>query len=281
VERTFTIRVPEGTAPGQYITSIAAEQADASGIEGTDVLSQNLRYTVPVFITVPGPTESSFEVGEIDLTIQDDMLLLVVPLSNTGDVRVRPQGTIEIVDTTGALVASIPVAMESIYAREGTALSLATPATIVAGTYRVIVKLSDSETGAKASAESGDFEIDPSAQPATLPIQITTASISPAPTADNVQFATVEATLLNEGEPIVNAQLSLIASVDGAEVERFPISQSLSLPTGDTPITTRYIPATGWTSGSWTFELLLETVEPSGAAVVVGRQPIEGAIVIP
>ena len=105
--------------------------------------------------------------------------------------------------------------------------------------------------------------------------------MTPSPSADDVQFATVDAVISNNGEPVANAQLSLIASVNGEEVERFPISQSLSLPTGETPITTRYIPATGWTSGEWTFELLLETVDPSGAAVVVGRQAIEGSITIP
>ena len=98
---------------------------------------------------------------------------------------------------------------------------------------------------------------------------------------DQVQFATIEAILTNTGEAVGNAQLSLIASVDGAEVERFPINQSLSLPTGDTAITTRYIPVTGWTSGTWTFDLVLETVDASGVAVVVARAAIPDSIAIP
>jgi hypothetical protein len=92
---------------------------------------------------------------------------------------------------------------------------------------------------------------------------------------------TVDTTVLNNGDPSTGVQLSLIAFLDGEEVERFPINQSLSLPTGETPITTRYIPATGFTTGEWTFELLLETVTPGGAAVVAARIEIETTIEVP
>jgi hypothetical protein len=129
--------------------------------------------------------------------------------------------------------------------------------------------------------EASGIEAEAPATPEAATFVITQATVEPAPSADDVQFATVEAVISNAGEPVANAQLSLIARVNGEEIERFPISQSLSLPSGETTISTRYIPATGWTSGTWTFELLLETVEPGGAAVVVGRQMIEGSITIP
>ena len=120
-----------------------------------------------------------------------------------------------------------------------------------------------------------------SATPVPVLISITSATATPKPAADDVQFVQVEATIQNSGDPVANAQLSLVASKDGAEVERFPISQSLSLPTGDTPISTRYLPADGWTTGTWTFELLLESVDPSGAAIVLGRLPVDGTVTIP
>jgi hypothetical protein len=91
---------------------------------------------------------------------------------------------------------------------------------------------------------------------------------------------TVTTTVLNNGDPATGVQLSLVAYLDGEEVERFPINQSLSLPTGETPITTRYIPATGFTAGEWSFELLLEAVAPGGAAVVVARTTIEETITV-
>ncbi len=281
IERAFSISVPEGIPPGQYITALAGEHADAGAVEGSGNLSQKLRYAVPVFITVPGPTSAGFEANEVAVTTQDGTLAISVRLSNTGDVRVRPEGVIDIVDPNGDLVASIPFAMDSIYARDETLLTVGSPVAFEPGPYTVRVNASDPDTGQTAFAESTETFIDASATPVPATILLASTSISPAPAAETVQFANVEAVIANTGEPIANAQLSLIASVDGNEVERFPISQSLSLPTGDTPVTTRYIPATGWTSGAWTFELLLETVEPSGAAVVVGRQAIDATITIP
>lgn len=281
VELTFTVTVPEGTAPGQYITAIAAA-TDTVGIEGTDSLSQITRFVIPVMITVPGETVAGFEVGQISVASESDVMVIRIGLQNTGDIRVRPQGTVDLMDANGVLLTSFPIAMESIYAHDNTTLTLGVGGAIPPGSYQVRVALKDPDTGIEAStlAESLDFQ-GSGGLAINTPFAIGSASLAPAPAADNVQFANVEAVIANGGDPVANAQLSLVASLDGTEVERFPISQSLSLPTGDTPIATRYIPATGWTTGTWTFELLLETVEPSGAAVVVSRQAIEGSIVIP
>ncbi len=281
IERSFAIAVPEGTPPGQYITAIAGEHADASAVEGSDNFSQKLRYAVPVFVTVPGDTIAGFQASDVLVTTNDGSMVISVRLNNTGDVRIRPEGTVDIVGANSDLVASIPFTMDSIYARDETILTVGSSVQLEAGSYTVRFNLTDPETGATANAESNESLIDSAATPVPATILISSTSVSPAPSPDDVQFANVEAVITNGGDPVTNAQLSLIASVDGAEIERFPISQSLSLPTGDTPVTTRYIPATGWTSGAWTFELLLETVEPSGAAVVVGRQAIDATITIP
>jgi hypothetical protein len=282
VERTFTVTVPEGTLPGQYIAAVAAQHAEAQGIEGSDNFRQIVRYVIPVFITVPGEMTSDFAVRGIAIETRADVTIVESEIENTGDILVRPEGEVEVLDQDGLLLASLPVAMDSVYARDTTVLRAGVAASIGTGPFTVRVTLSDPESGVIAVAEVSDLIANvPTATPEPATIQIASSAVTPAPTPDDVQFANVEALITNGGDPVANAQLSLIASVDGAEVERFPISQSLSLPSGDTPVTTRYIPATGWTSGTWTFELLLETVEPSGAAIVVGRQAIDATITIP
>jgi hypothetical protein len=268
IERTFSVAVPEGTEPGQYITAIAGEHADASAIEGQPNLSQRLRYVVPVFITVPGETEAGFQVGGIDLDSEADALVIRIQLQNTGDMRVRPEGTVELHGESGELLVSIPVAMESIYAREETELTLGVPQEIASGKYDVTVELTDPDTGETASGEAQDLEVIAAPGGVEAVFQIVSGAVIPGPDIENVQFVTVDAVIRNTGDPVGNAQLSLVASLDNEEIERFPISQSLSLPNGETEVSARYIPATGWTSGTWSFELLLETVEPGGAAVV-------------
>ncbi|MGD9713019.1 MAG: hypothetical protein AB7V46_13250, partial [Thermomicrobiales bacterium] len=281
IERTFTVTVPPGTAPGQYITAIAGEHADPSAIEGQPNLSQRLRYVVPVFITVPGNMDTSFEVGTIRLDSDSGVLVVRIALENTGDVRVRPEGTVELRGENDALVASIPVVMESIYAREETELSLGLPPNVESGTYAVSVELTDPDSGVSADAEATDLVGLIAATPdPTATFQVLSAEATAAPDADNVQFVTIAAVILNRGDPVSNAQLSVVAYLNGQEIERFPVSQSLSLPAGETSISARYIPATGWQSGDWTFALLLETVEPGGASFVQASLPIPGTIEI-
>ena len=55
IERKFKVTVPKGTAPGQYITGVAIETAEARSIEGQSMLLQKTRLAVAVLITVPGP----------------------------------------------------------------------------------------------------------------------------------------------------------------------------------------------------------------------------------
>jgi hypothetical protein len=281
VERSFTVNVPSDAPPGEYITAIAGEHADSAEVEGSENFSQRLRYVIPVFITVPGEMSADFSVGDISLQAQSDILLIRVPVINPGDMHVYPEGDVVLRDPDGNVIATIPVVMQGVFAREQTNLTVGVPGGLPPGTYQVDVTLTDPRSGVTVNASNPNVVANPPATPEPVMFLITQAAVTPAPSVDDVQFANVEAVIANSGEPVSNAQLSLIARVNGEEVERFPISQSLALPTGETPITTRYIPATGWTSGEWTFELLLETVDPSGAAVVVGRQVIDGSIIIP
>ncbi|MGN6031362.1 MAG: WxL protein peptidoglycan domain-containing protein [Thermomicrobiales bacterium] len=282
VEQSFKISIPQGTKPGQYITAVAAEEADSLDVKGGEAFAQKLRYVIPVFITVPGETTSGFTVGSVQITTMPEGLQVVIPLQNIGDVRVQPKGDIAILGEDSERIASIPVEMRSIYAHDQTNLTVTAPGNFPPGKYSVTVSLKDEETGTTAEGGVKDVQLAGTGTEAVQsPVTLGQSTIEPGPSADNVQFVTVNTVVSNSGDPIANGQLSLIAKKDGKEVERFPISQSLSVPTGDTPVSTRYIPAEGFTTGTWTFELLLETTDSSGAALVLAQQPIDGQVVIP
>lgn len=285
-ERTFAVTVPKGTAPGEYVTGIAMQTADPvneAPQEGMFRFDQYYRTVIPIRIIVPGDLAPSIDIGEATFVVEGGVPAISIPITNTGNLQTQPSGEIRVTDSTGNIVLSAPVQMGKIYGGHDTALwiGLATP--LPEGTYSVAVQLDDKNAQISASAEVDLVVESQNAQVAvtSAPITIASAAVTPGPDANNVQFAVVDATIANTGEPIGNAQLSLLVSRDGEEVERFPISQALSLQTGDTAINTRYIPLEGWSSGEWTFELLLEQVEGSGAAVVVASQPIEGSITIP
>ena len=49
IERSFTVTVPEGTAPGQYITGISLQTAEPVEIPGSEMFNQIIRKSIAVF----------------------------------------------------------------------------------------------------------------------------------------------------------------------------------------------------------------------------------------
>ncbi|MGH2534975.1 MAG: hypothetical protein ACRDJW_22165 [Thermomicrobiales bacterium] len=269
IERPFTVTVPEETPPGQYLTAIAFENADPRPVEGSDVFNQIVRFPMPVFITVPGPVEPAFEVGEITLESAADYSQLHIQIVNTGNVRIRPAGMVTVSDEDGNTLYRAPVSMGSVFARDSTSLVAGLPA-LPEGEYQIAVDLTDSETDAAATRDA-TVTATPPATPVPPPsVQIGQASGTPRPTADDVQFLDVAATIDNAGEPLTNVQVTLRVTKDGELVEDFPLATSLTVATGQTPIQERYVPITGWSSGTWAFTLSVEAVDPgTGIAQVL------------
>jgi len=151
-----------------------------------------------------------------------------------------------------------------------------------AGTYTVELSLIDRATKAQASTNTLTF-----AAPApSTPLQTTTRfallSVTPGPDADKLQFATISGKSVNGGQPVSNARLTVHAQKDGKDVESFQLIPSLSLVQGETAIEQRYIPGTGFTTGTWSFSLTLESIDPAtGAASLLLEQEIGKTIVVP
>jgi hypothetical protein len=279
IERTFTIRVPKGTEPGQYITAIALENAEAGAVEGSDVFKQVVRFPMPVFITVPGPVKPSLAIGHVTAAANGNFTQFQIEVLNTGNVRLRPAGTVEVRDASGNLLFTVPVTMGSVYAHDTTILQTGVPA-LGGGSYHVTVKLTDPETQATAESETTVTTTGAATPVAAPPVQVTNASATPQPSAEKIQFLDVKATIANSGEPLTNVQVVLHAERDGKVVEDFPLAASLAVPNGETPVQARYLPATGWKSGTWHFTLSVEAVGGNGVAQVLATADL-GTIQVP
>ncbi|MGH2558947.1 MAG: hypothetical protein ACRDJH_07775 [Thermomicrobiales bacterium] len=279
IERTFRVAVPEGTEPGQYITALVLENAEALAVEGSENFEQLVRFAVPVFITVPGPIEPEFEVGEITLITEEINALIYVEIVNTGNVRVRPEGTVTVSDAGGEQLFNAPVSMGSVYARDSTSLVVGLPP-LPFGKYQITVDLADPETGATATGEATVTATAPTTPAPPPPVQIFDASGTPRPDADDVQFLVVAAPIENAGEPLTNVQVTLRVTKDGESVEDFPLATSLGVPTGQTHIQERYIPVTGWEAGTWAFTLSVEAVNAgTGVAQVLATVELDELVI--
>jgi hypothetical protein len=260
IKRTFTIKVPAGTAPGQYLCAIALQNAEASAVAGSSALTQVVRFPMPVFITVPGPEDPGFNIGAIGMTSAETYAQLKIVIANTGNIRVRPAGMINLFDTQGQKLYSAPVSMGSVFAHDSTSLMVSVPP-LAPGNYQITVDLRDPETKVAASGKATVTATAPATPPPPPPVQLESASATPLPDADHVQFLDVKVTISNSGEDLTNVKVVLHAEKDGKPVEDFALNSSLSVPNGETPIEARYLPATGWSSGEWSFTLSVEAVK--------------------
>jgi hypothetical protein len=269
IERSFSVAVPEQTDPGQYITALILENAEAVAVEGSENFRQIVRFAVPVFITVPGPIEAAFEIGDIGLTSNDASAEISIGIVNTGNVRVRPSGTVKVLAPDGAQLYSAPVSMGSVYARDSTSLIVPIAQPLASGNYRITVDLKDEDTKATAKGEATVTSTAAATPAASAPLQILNATGTPRPDAQDIQFLDVSATISNAGEPLTNVRVVLRASRNAEIVEDFALASSLAVPSGETLIQQRYIPVTGWTAGTWQFTLAVEAVDPSSGVAQV------------
>ena len=281
-EIAFTVSVPGDAKPGNYVAALVLQTADTVPVEGTALFDQIIRKAIAIDITVPGKSDPRFEIGDAKYASGPNAPSLSIDITNTGNQRLRPEGKISVKDASGTVVLSADVTMGSVYAGTATQLQFVLQQPLPEGTYAIELNLEDGDTKARASVSDLTFSASAPATPIQTTIQFSDLAIAPGPNVKTPQFANVTGTIVNGSAPISNARLTIHALQDGKEVESFPLIPSLSLAQGETPIQQRYIPGTGFTKGTWSFLLTLESVDPaSGAATLLLTQEIEQTIVVP
>jgi hypothetical protein len=261
VERSFTVTIPEDAGAGQYIAGLALQTAEPLAVEGTSMFNQIIRKSIAVFIIVPGPEAPSFELGDPALRADGAMPRIEIPLANTGNVLVKPQGDLTLMNEAGDVVLTAPIAMGSVYAGTTVPLVVGLTGNLPDGDYTLSIALRDEATGSTAALDGVPITIDAAS---SAPAQFSmTAEVTLSPDTSNPAFANVNVTIDNQGNPAGQAEVLLDVLKDGELIETFALAASLALPQGTTNVTQRYIPPTGWEAGTWSFVLRLNVIDES------------------
>jgi hypothetical protein len=263
IERRFTVTIPEDAAPGQYIAGLSLQTAESLEVEGSSMFRQIIRKTVAVFIIVPGEEAPAFELGAPATQASGSRLFLTVPIANTGNVLLRPAGTLTIMRADGTTVMDAPVSLNTIYAGITTMIAVPLVAGFASGDYLISLNLTDGDAGVSAGFDAVPLTITALDEAAAQ--WSAEATIDALPDAAAPVYLEVSAVITN-GEAEAIGELELDVLRDGELVETFSLGRSISLPTGDTTIANRYIPPTGFASGEWTFVLRLNVVNPTTGA---------------
>jgi hypothetical protein len=96
----FTVTVPAGTGPGQWVAGISAQQPqaayqpvpNANSSKGTQVgINVTTRAVVAIVVTVPGPQTYGIGLGQPQLITQNGQRqVLNLPIKSTGDMLMKP-----------------------------------------------------------------------------------------------------------------------------------------------------------------------------------------------
>lgn len=253
----FTVTVPEGTAPGQYISSLIAETADTFAIPGSEQFDQRIRYAMAVSILVPGELQHSFELGEPVI----DGPQLSIPIANTGNYLVRPEGTLEIVNSSGDVVLESQVELGTVYAGLDTSIVFRLPTQLLEDDYTINLTLEDPNSGASANLDAVAMSV---VEPEETPdYEVVSASVEP--NADDIVFANVDVVIENRSSQVASTSVVLEVSRDGEVFEEFPLATNQVFQQGENTYTARYLPETTWEPGTYTFRVVVYAGNPDGS----------------
>lgn len=272
----FSVTVPEGTAPGQYVAALVAQTDGPLPIEGVDFFDQIILSAIQVVIEVPGERFAGFELGTPSFDVRPGSLILSVPISNTGNTLVRPQGAIVLQSVQGEVVGEAPIKMGSVYAFTSTSIEVALPPQLPAGDYLISASLADPDSGFSASIDSELIVNDVATE-----VLFHLDPVSVVPIGDPIQLADVAITIVNNGPNIPTGKIVLHVYHDDELVEAYLLSQNQAMPRGASTVTTRYLPLAGWQEGVYSFEIVVSSIAEDGTETVLATLAVEDTIEIP
>ena len=276
--KDFSVTVPEGTPPGDYVIALVAETVNPLPIPGSTTLNQIIRSTLSVEITVPGTMTTGFELGAPVAQFTGNLWIIDIPIQNLGTARIRPKGELLITTADGQVLSSVQIEMGSIYGANSTTVRTTLPNTIAPGDYLLSLNLSDEATGASDSLDNVAVSL--TAPAAATPAIFDVENVAIAANADPIQYANVTADIVNNGQAVPMANVTLNVKHDGQDVESYPLATNQALPQGSTSIAQRYIPLSGWQSGTYTFQLVISAVSED-AETILSTIDIETQIIVP
>ena len=159
----FTVRVPVGTPPGEYITALVIESTEALQGSGPLTLNQVNRSAIAVAIDVPGPRKPDLLIGLVSHKSVGGQSILSFEVDNPGNVHLRPAGGFQLLGAGGSQVEARAVVMDALYAGTRTLLEAPLADALPPGDYCAELSLTDSATGAHDATECLAFSVQPSA----------------------------------------------------------------------------------------------------------------------
>ncbi|TKV28836.1 DUF916 domain-containing protein [Arthrobacter sp. NamB2] len=159
ITRAFSVTVPPGTEPGQYLTSLVLENNVAVEGSGDVALDQIVRQAIAVSIEVPGPSTPALAVHAASHSLAAERSVVDVAIANTGNTSLMPAGELLVRDADGTIVSRSDVAMDVVYARTSTQVRTTLAGALEPGEYTATLTVTDDATATAATGTDLRFTV--------------------------------------------------------------------------------------------------------------------------
>jgi hypothetical protein len=284
----FTVKVPKKVKPGQYLAGLAAAVAQPTDDQSTPVapaenqagasIDLRTRYVIGVEIDVAGEWTPSLVIQDVTVIDQPSGPVIGIALHNDGATFLHPAGTLELTGADGKIALEHTIEMGTFVTGTVATYPVSLNRVLTPGAYQVRVDLEygdDQTVSYEDTIDIGNLSV----QAVTFS-SLSIEEVRSAPDG-TLQFVTIAVALENPGSPVANARLTLHVSRDGAPVEDVVLSEAMALRPGAGQISQRYLPPTGWESGTYAFSVTIEDVNPeTGTAVELASAQSETTVTV-
>jgi hypothetical protein len=158
----FTVHVPPGTPPGEWVGGIVAEashQAATSTTQQKANVQIKIRdlTIVAVESNVPGPKAVDFRIGPVTTGGRSGFQQLFVHFASRGNVLLKPTGRVSILDSGNKVIETLPFTMDTFLPRTAIDYPLLLKTALHSGDYRAAITLR--VPGVKAFAATRPFSV--------------------------------------------------------------------------------------------------------------------------
>ena len=115
----FQVFVPHDAEPGQHVGGISAASISVNNTQSTSKTTSvqlNIRnvYVIAVQINLPGSTVESLSITGIQSGGYHGYQSVIIGLSNSGNVMLKPYGTLQVQNTHGQVLQNIPLRLDTL-----------------------------------------------------------------------------------------------------------------------------------------------------------------------
>jgi hypothetical protein len=143
----FTVRVPANAGPGQWVGGVVAETSrQVTGPKSKQKASVQIKIRdltiVAVQVNVPGPPLLAFKIGGVTTGGQRGFQQVITHIANTGNVLVKPRGSVTVLDKQGKTLQVLSFKMDTFLPRTAVDYPLLLKKALPPGDYSASVRLS-------------------------------------------------------------------------------------------------------------------------------------------